>query len=196
MSKIFLPTTLYYQPSFLPTHTEIPLHQLSSDSPARQIIQCCIMMLRAQTCFLLPSASCLFYGCFSLYLVLKCVGFLEFYLWPTLHVFLSSHGSHSQRSVSPGKISLPSFEFCIFNCFISSGCLSLFTGLWSPQRWVSCLICYQDLFCRKQFIYSPIECMHKEMDSINVCWMNNKLRWKEKKKLSKGVAIDTVDFIF
>lgn len=143
------------------------------------------MMLRAQTCFLLPSVSCLFYGCFSLYLVLKCVGFLEFYLWPTLHVFLSSHGSHSQRSVSPGKISLPSFEFCIFNCFISSGCLSLFTGLWSPQRWVSCLICYQDLFCRKQFIYSPIECMHKEMDSIHVCWMNNKLRWKEKKKTFK-----------
>lgn len=91
-----------------PTHThihaEMPLHQPSSDSSAPQIIQCLITMLRAQTCFLPPSVSCLFYGCFSLYLVLKCVGFLEFYLWPTLDVFLPSHGSHSHVFADTSQI--------------------------------------------------------------------------------------------
>lgn len=106
MSKSFLPTTLRYPHTHI--HTEMPLHQLSSDSPARWIIQCLIMMLRAQTCLLPPSVSCLFYGCFSLYLILKCVGFLEFCLWPTLHVFLLSHGSHSHVFADTSQICVSS----------------------------------------------------------------------------------------
>lgn len=123
-----LPYTIFTH-TYTHAHTEMLLYQPSSDSPARQIIQCLIMMLRAQTCFLLPSVSCLFYGCFFLYLILKCVGFLKFYLQPTLHMFLPSHGSHSHVFADTSQI-------CVYRQNLSPGLWDLHPQLLYLQ-WLS-----------------------------------------------------------
>lgn len=113
MSKNFLPTTLHYQP--LPPHTHThrntTTHHQSSSLP-REIIQCLIMLLRAQTHsngeeFSPVSVPCLFYGLLLLSSPYMCwvPGTPSWpNLLPTLHASLSSQGFHSHLFAHTSQI--------------------------------------------------------------------------------------------
>lgn len=129
----------------LPTLTQIH-HYSSCLSLPHEIIQCLIMLLRAQTFSTgeeassgfsllsllwthppLSSASvCLVPGIPSLTQSPSCPTCIPPFSWLPL-ASLCWH--------LPDKISVLSFRFCIFSYFISSGCLTSSTGLWGPQRW-------------------------------------------------------------